>query len=259
MAQSLKVTLVAGMTEVLIQISSFVHAVTYCWLTSKVPLVETGFPDMSERAWEWGKGHWVSFHCEKVFVSITFLFCPETMCLQGGLSFGTCLLLGYCGMFWLCCEEAVGFLSLLLVWIFLCSLWREKALSRDVIILDRDAFSPVRGCSLFLNFWNPFLFSCWLGALLWDENNFYAWGTLKSEAGGILQWYKNFSYPEFEVWYSHRVCQALTLLAKTRWQIMNYFYPTGFFLPGHYSYFKFSRLATKYLLILTMSSAGLEL
>lgn len=56
MAQSLKVTLVAGMTQVLIQISSFVHAVTYGWVTSKVPLVETGFLTCQSEHGNRGKG-----------------------------------------------------------------------------------------------------------------------------------------------------------------------------------------------------------
>lgn len=50
--------------------------------------------------------------------------------------------------------------------------------------------------------------------------------------------------PEFEVWFSHGrdslileisehwFCHALILSARTRWQIMDLFYPTGAFLPS---------------------------
>lgn len=58
--------------------------------------------------------------------------------------------------------------------------------------------------------------------------------------------------PEFEMWYSHGrdsltlnfsehwVYHALILFVRTRWLMMDLFYPTGAFLPEQYSNFKFN-------------------
>ena len=146
-----------------------------------------GIPNMTERAWEQGKGHWASPHCEKVFSSLPFVFCPETLCLHGGLVFGLDVVVGSLWevsvLPWGCCPFSFIVTSLDAS----PSPWRERALSRDVMVLGREACRPAHRCSLLLNLWSNlqlgihfWLFGCFLGGLLWDKDNFCAWDTLKS-------------------------------------------------------------------------------
>lgn len=164
----------------------------------------------------------------------------------------------------------MGFLSSLLVWTFVCPLWRERHSLGMLSVLFMVVNCSWTSRELISDFLAVFCFPCFetgsaVPEELWNQRQ-------QVYFKRMWQTIQEFLCPQSEVWYNHCrefwpwTSQAFTgsamywpSLRGQRWKTMSYFYPPGAFLPEEFSHFKFYHLAIKSLLIPTMPRAGLEL
>lgn len=176
MHQALKVTLGEGVARPLSQTSQHGPCGAPPLAHKQSSLSWEGISNRTEGAWGWGEK-------ELSFTSLLKgVFCMAGWSLALTVALG--LLWKACALTWGCYAFSFTATSLDAS----VSWRRERALFREVIILDRVAFSPAYGCVLLLNLWGNlqpglhfWISSCFLVACFEARmTSVFAWGTLKS-------------------------------------------------------------------------------